>query len=91
MTVDVLVKEKSGKSKENVEVCLVVVDESVLALTGYQLENPLSLFYPLRSQGQINKTNKGQGKNNKFLFINKNIFTKHLFLSLQYCYLTWKI
>lgn len=32
----------------NTEVCLIVVDEAILSLTGYQLPNALDLFYPNR-------------------------------------------
>jgi uncharacterized protein YfaS (alpha-2-macroglobulin family) len=38
----------------------VVVDESVLALAGYQLTSPLSLFYPARANGQTSKGNREQ-------------------------------
>eukprot|EP01091_Cochliopodium_minus_P010623 TRINITY_DN2855_c0_g1_i2.p1 TRINITY_DN2855_c0_g1~~TRINITY_DN2855_c0_g1_i2.p1 ORF type:complete len:1932 (-),score=539.22 TRINITY_DN2855_c0_g1_i2:115-5910(-) len=54
LSVDVVVKDKKGELKSNVEVCIVVVDESVLALAGYQLTNPLSLFYKQRVSGQTN-------------------------------------
>ena len=33
------------------ELAVVVVDEAVLALTGYQLADPLALFYPDRGAG----------------------------------------
>ncbi|CAF5223258.1 unnamed protein product, partial [Rotaria magnacalcarata] len=32
------------------EVCLIVVDEAILSLTGHKLESPLSEFYPNRSE-----------------------------------------
>src|SRR5262245_54057203 len=44
-TVDVELRDASGKPAQNAEVALVVVDESVLALTGYKLVDPLDTFY----------------------------------------------
>jgi len=44
-TVDVELLDAAGKPAQNAEVALVVVDESVLALTGYQLADPLDTFY----------------------------------------------
>ena len=32
-------------------VCVIVVDESVLALTGYSIDNPLAYFYQTRNIG----------------------------------------
>ncbi|CAF4519408.1 unnamed protein product, partial [Rotaria magnacalcarata] len=37
-------------SVNNTEVCLIVVDEAILSLTGHKLESPLSEFYPNRSE-----------------------------------------
>ncbi|HFQ92612.1 MAG TPA: hypothetical protein ENK32_01265, partial [Anaerolineae bacterium] len=47
-TVDVMVTDANGRPVPNAEIALVVVDEAVLALTNYQLADPLSLFYQLR-------------------------------------------
>src|SRR5215831_15713708 len=44
-TVDVELRDAGGKPAQNAEVALVVVDESVLALTGYKLADPLDTFY----------------------------------------------
>src|SRR5262249_51180016 len=44
-TVDVELRDAAGKPAQNAEVALVVVDESVLALTGYKLADPLYTFY----------------------------------------------
>jgi alpha-2-macroglobulin len=44
-TVDVELRDAAGKPAQNAEVALVVVDESVLALTGYKLADPLATFY----------------------------------------------
>lgn len=48
--VDVDVKQHSyGRPAENTEVCLVIVDEAILSLTGHDLHSPLQIFYPERS------------------------------------------
>ncbi|HMB29084.1 MAG TPA: alpha-2-macroglobulin family protein, partial [Blastocatellia bacterium] len=44
-TVDVELRDAAGKPAQNAEVALVVVDESVLALTGYKFADPLDTFY----------------------------------------------
>jgi hypothetical protein len=44
-TVDIELRDAAGKPTQNAEVALVVVDESVLALTGYKLADPLDTFY----------------------------------------------
>ena len=48
-TVDLAVKDALGKPVVNSEVAVVVVDESVLALTNYALTDPLSVFYGERA------------------------------------------
>src|SRR5215470_6214703 len=65
-TVDVELRDAAGKPAQNAEVALVVVDESVLALSGYKLADPLDTFYfqrgddvrnhHLREQVQLAKT-----------------------------------
>jgi uncharacterized protein YfaS (alpha-2-macroglobulin family) len=50
-SVDVEVRDAAGRPVEGAEVALVVVDEAVLALTGYRLQNPIELFYPLWGPG----------------------------------------
>ncbi|HLM56938.1 MAG TPA: alpha-2-macroglobulin family protein, partial [Pyrinomonadaceae bacterium] len=47
-TVSVEVKDAAGRPVQGGELAVVVVDESVLSLTGYRLEDPLSVFYALR-------------------------------------------
>ena len=47
-TVAVEVKDAAGRPVQGGEIAVVVVDESVLALTGYKLEDPLAIFYALR-------------------------------------------
>ncbi len=46
--VDVEVRDAQGRAAAGTETAVVVVDESVLALTGYKLEDPLSIFYAAR-------------------------------------------
>ena len=43
--VDIKVVDASGEPVNNAEVALVVVDESILALTNYQVTDPMSIFY----------------------------------------------
>ena len=48
-SVDVVLKDASGKPVAGGEVAVAVVDEAVLALTGYKLTDPISIFYADRS------------------------------------------
>ena len=50
-TLDVLVKDAAGAPVSGAELVLVAVDESVLALSGYRLPDPLSVFYTSRGDG----------------------------------------
>lgn len=43
--VNIAVTDSNGKAIANSEVALVAVDESILALTGYKIDNPLDIFY----------------------------------------------
>ncbi|MEZ5308177.1 MAG: alpha-2-macroglobulin family protein [Pyrinomonadaceae bacterium] len=49
--IDVKVENYKGEPVGNTEVAVVVVDESVLALTGYSLSDPLGVFYGSRGTG----------------------------------------
>ena len=49
--INVQVKDHQGEPVANTEVAVVVVDESVLALSGYNLANPLDTFYTGRGDG----------------------------------------
>ncbi len=49
--IKVEVKDNSGEPVAGSEVAVVVVDESVLALTGYRVGNPLYTFYAQRGGG----------------------------------------
>ncbi|MFL6335302.1 MAG: MG2 domain-containing protein [Pyrinomonadaceae bacterium] len=46
--VDVEVKDAQGRAVQGTDTAVVVVDESILALTDYKLEDPLGIFYPAR-------------------------------------------
>lgn len=48
-TLDLDVKDATGNPVANAELAVVVVDESILALTNYQLADPISTFYSQRS------------------------------------------
>jgi uncharacterized protein YfaS (alpha-2-macroglobulin family) len=47
----VMVRDADGKPLSNAEVAVVVVDEAVLALTGYRIPDPVALFYEAREAG----------------------------------------
>ena len=49
--IDVSVKDASGAPVAGAEFAVVVVDEAILALTGYQLIDPISVFYSHRGRG----------------------------------------
>ncbi len=46
--VDVTVKDAVGQPVQGAELAVVVVDEAVLALTNYQMDDPLAVFYSQR-------------------------------------------
>ncbi|MEW6264881.1 MAG: alpha-2-macroglobulin family protein [Thermodesulfobacteriota bacterium] len=49
--VDLELRDAAGRAVPNGEVALVVVDEAILALTGYTLDDPLEVFYQSRPAG----------------------------------------
>lgn len=49
-TIDVEVKDPSGRPARDAQVAVVVVDEAVLALSGYKAPDPLAIFYSDRSE-----------------------------------------
>lgn len=51
--VDVEVKDFRGEPVANSEVAVIVVDESVLALSGYRIPDPMGLFYTSRGTGTL--------------------------------------
>ena len=48
-TLDIVLKDADGRPVEDAELAVVVVDEAILALTNYQLTDPLTVFYYNRS------------------------------------------
>ena len=50
-TLELSVASASGAPATDTDVAVIVVDESVLALSGYQFADPLGTFYPLRGSG----------------------------------------
>ncbi len=48
---DITLRDADGQPVPDAELAVVVVDEAILSLTGYQLVDPLSVFYYLRSSG----------------------------------------
>lgn len=61
--VSVRVVDAQGAPVEGAELAIVVVDEAVLALTGYQLADPLATFYAARSAD----TNSSYGRSSLIL------------------------
>ncbi|MEK7856272.1 MAG: MG2 domain-containing protein, partial [Acidobacteriota bacterium] len=49
--VDIEVKDSRGEPVANSEVAVVIVDEAVLALSGYKITDPMSIFYTDRGAG----------------------------------------
>jgi uncharacterized protein YfaS (alpha-2-macroglobulin family) len=49
--IDVAVVDANGQPVADAEVAVVVVDEAVLALTDYQLADPVAMFYQMRGSG----------------------------------------
>ena len=58
-SVTLQVNDADGEPVDNADVLLVVVDEAVLALSGYQLVDPLEVFY--RSLDVYLQTRRGRG------------------------------
>ena len=52
-TIDVTVSDRAGKPVAGSQFELIVVDEAVLALGGYQLSDPLEAFYPRDEQDRV--------------------------------------
>lgn len=48
-TIEVLLKDASGKPVSGAELAVVVVDEAILALSNYQLADPITVFYAQRA------------------------------------------
>jgi uncharacterized protein YfaS (alpha-2-macroglobulin family) len=50
-SIAVIVKDAQGRPVPNAEAAVIVVDEAVLSLTGYQFGNPIDTFYGARDAG----------------------------------------
>ena len=48
-TIDLVLADAQGKPVADAELAVVVVDEAILALTGYQLADPVATFYRART------------------------------------------
>ena len=57
-TIDVTVRDASGVPVAGAEFAVVVVDEAILALTGYELIDPVSVFYSERGGGVADHHNR---------------------------------
>ncbi|MDE0139949.1 MAG: MG2 domain-containing protein [Caldilineaceae bacterium] len=57
-TIDVTVTIADGQPVEGAEFAVVVVDEAILALTGYQLIDPINVFYSRRGRGVSDHYNR---------------------------------
>ncbi|NDD28485.1 MAG: hypothetical protein EB084_09510, partial [Proteobacteria bacterium] len=56
--VEVRVVDASGRPVTSGEVAVAVVDESVLSLTGYRLDDPMNVFYALRGGDTQERRNR---------------------------------
>ncbi len=54
-TIDVTLRDAAGKPVSEASLAVVVVDEAILALTNYQLTDPISIFYASRPSGTESK------------------------------------
>ena len=59
-TVDLEVRDHTGKAVANSEAALIVVDEAILALSDYKLSDPLATFYPERDEQVIDQHQRDQ-------------------------------
>ena len=50
-TVDVVVRDAAGVPVAGAELAVVIVDEAILALTGYDIADPIAVFYTDRDAG----------------------------------------
>lgn len=55
VTADITFQNDRGQPLPEARAAIVVVDESVLALAGYALPDPLATFYPQRAAGTIDR------------------------------------
>jgi uncharacterized protein YfaS (alpha-2-macroglobulin family) len=52
-TIDFKVSKADGTPAANADLCAIVVDEAVLAMTNYHIENPLASFYNFANFNQL--------------------------------------
>jgi uncharacterized protein YfaS (alpha-2-macroglobulin family) len=57
--IDLVVTDAEGEPVENAELAVVVVDEAILALTGYTLADPLNSFYQTRYSNVVGTYARG--------------------------------
>jgi uncharacterized protein YfaS (alpha-2-macroglobulin family) len=58
-TIDVEVRDAKGALVPGAQVAVVMVDESVLALTGYSIPSPIETFFPTREPGVSDHQQRG--------------------------------
>jgi hypothetical protein len=58
-TIDVEVRDANGALVPGAQVAVVMVDESVLALTGYSIPSPIETFFPIRDPGVADHQQRG--------------------------------
>ncbi|MBK8218071.1 MAG: hypothetical protein IPK71_30450 [Myxococcales bacterium] len=59
VTADVTFTKANGEPLPEARAALAVVDESILALAGYELPDPMAAFYPARGAGTTSYENRG--------------------------------
>lgn len=57
-TLDVTVLDAAGQPVEGAELAVVIVDEAILALTGYDIADPITAFYMEREAGVTDHHNR---------------------------------
>ncbi len=57
-TLDVVVRDADGQPVTGAELAVVVVDEAILALTGYDIADPVAVFYTDRDAGVADHHNR---------------------------------
>ncbi len=58
-TLDLVVVDATGAPVENTELAVVIVDEAILALTNYQLADPIASFYQQRGNQYMTAYGRG--------------------------------
>ena len=68
-SIDIVLTDANGQATPDAELAVVVVDEAILALTNYQLADPISAFYWMRPSG----VNSAYGRANIVLANSENL------------------